>query len=173
MKDNRYLCIEKEIHKPGPISQRFITISIKIPKPGPILQRVVTITIVALLLVLFGGTSFALASPENTIAAPFRGTAIAAMKSSTVATHLIEEIRGVVALYERNIISSSFQSMMIDQDLHSVPPVVVPTNDMSLFPSREYYLFPDYLDKKLSQFKYTVDINGIVSVDKSTATESG
>ncbi len=142
----------------------------EITKFSAISQRAIIITIVALLLVLFGGTSFAIARPEHAIATPFRGTAIVAMKSSAVATYLIEEIRVVVALYERNIISSSFQSMMVDKDLHNVSSVVVPTNDMSLFPSREYRLFPEYVDKKLSQFKYTVDSNGIVSVDKSTAT---
>ncbi len=139
-------------------------------KFGVISQRAITITIMALLLVLFGGTSFAIARPEHAVAAPFRGTAVVAMKSSAMATHLIEEIRSVAALYERNIISSSFQSMMVDKDLHNVTPVVVPTNDMNLFPSRENGLFPEYVDKKLSQFKYTVDSHGIVSVDKSTAT---
>ena len=142
----------------------------EITKFSVISQRAITITIAALLLVLFGGTSLAIARPEYTIAAPFRGTAVVAMKSSVVATHLIEEIRAVTALYERNIISSSFQSMMVDKDLRNVTPVVVPTNDMNLFPSRENGLFPEYVDKKLSQFKYTVDSNGIVNVDKSTAT---
>jgi len=142
----------------------------EITKFGVISQRAITITIAALLLVLFGGTSFAIARPEHALAAPFRGTAVVAMKSSEVATHLIEEIRSVAALYERNIISSSFQSMMVDKDLRNVTPVVVPTNDMNLFPSAENRLFPEYVDKKLSQFKYTVNSHGIVSVDKSTAT---
>ena len=54
--------------------------------------------------------------------------------------------------------------------MERVPLVTMSTNNMTCFPSREYCLFPDYLDKKFSQFKYTVDSKGIVSGDTSWVT---
>ena len=132
--------------------------------------RIVLVAIVSIILVVVGGTSLALAKPEHALATPFRGVAATAAKASTGAVTLIEDIRGVVARYERNIVSTELQSMRVVEGLKVVPAVTVPTNDMACFPSLEYALFPDYLDKRSSQFRYTVDSKGIVSVDTSTAT---
>ncbi|MFC1986360.1 hypothetical protein ACFLWC_05150 [Chloroflexota bacterium] len=66
--------------------------------------------------------------------------------------------------------STALQSMRVEEGLKQTPLVRASTNDMACFPSREHYLFPDYLDKRFSQFKYTVDSKGIVSVDTSWAT---
>lgn len=133
-------------------------------------QRVILIVIISLLLIIGGGSSFAVAQPEHTLATPFRGVAITVAETSSAAISLIEDIRGVVATYERNIVSTALQSMRIIEGLRDVPPVTMPTNDMARFPSPEHPLFPDYLDKRNSQFKYTVDSTGTVSVNTSGAT---
>ena len=91
-------------------------------------------------------------------------------EASHAAVSLIEDIRGLVATYERNIIATAVQSMRVVEGLRVVPAVTVATNDMASFPSPEYCLFPDYLDRRFSQFQYTVDSNGTVTVDASTAT---
>ena len=54
-----------------------------------------------------------------------------------------------------------------------VPTVTVPTNDMAWFPSQEHCLFPNYLEKRFSQFSYTVNSKGNVTVDTSWATTDG
>lgn len=86
------------------------------------------------------------------------------------AVELIEVVRGVGATSERKIVSTTLQSMRIQEGMKIVPAVTVPTNDMACFPSQECCLFPDYLDKRFSQFRYTVSSKGIVSVDTSWAT---
>ena len=60
--------------------------------------------------------------------------------------------------------------MRVTEGLKVVPAVTVSTNDMACFPSLEHCLFPDYLDKRFSQFRYTVNSDGIVNVDTSGAT---
>jgi hypothetical protein len=133
-------------------------------------KRAILTALIALLVITLGGGSVAFAKPEHTLAAPFKGVAITMTEASHAAIGLIEKIRGVVATYERNIVSTSLQSMRVTEGLREVPVVTVSTNDMAYFPSPEHSLFPDYLDKRFSQFKYTVDSNGIVSVDTSGAT---
>ena len=49
-------------------------------------------------------------------------------------------------------------------------PVATPTNDMLGFPSTENPLYPEYLDRRYSQFNYTVSAYGNVTVDTSVAT---
>lgn len=99
-----------------------------------------------------------------------RGIAITLTKASAGAIGLIEDVRGIAATSERKIVSTALQSMRVEEGLRRVPLVMVSTNDMARFPSREYCLFLDYLDRRFSQFKYTVDSKGIVSVDTSWAT---
>lgn len=140
------------------------------PALGRWALRATLIAGVILALVLAGGTAFAFAEPQHTLATPFKGVAITVAEASSAPVRLIEDIRGVVATYERNIVSTALQSMRVTEDLRDVPPITVPTNDMARFPSPEHPLFPQYLDKRFSQFRYTVDKDGIVSVDKSTAT---
>ena len=140
----------------------------------PALNRAVqalTVTVVIFLLfILVGGTSFAFAQPQHVLAKPFKGIAFGVTEASSGVVSLIEDIRRVTAFYERNVVSSSLQSMRVIEGLKEVPEVFEPTNDMSYFPSRYYPLYPDYLDKRFSQFKYTVDCSGIIEVDVSGAT---
>lgn len=135
-----------------------------------VIQRAILIAVISLLLILAGGTSFAFAQPEHTLATPFKGVAITVTELSAGAISLIEDARRVIATYEHNIVSTALQSLRVIEGLREVPPVTVPTNDMANFPSPEYPLFPDYLNKRFSQFKYTADSNGIISVDTSGAT---
>jgi len=137
---------------------------------GKVAQRTALTVVVLLLLILISGTTFAFAQPKHAFASPFKGIAIALTDTSYDAVGLIENVRYVVAGYERNIISTALQSMKVTEDLDTIPEVSVPTNDMACFPSAEHRLFPDYLDSRFSQFKYTIDYYGIVQVDTSGAT---
>jgi len=133
-------------------------------------QRAILIAVISLLSIFLGGTSLAFAQPEHALATPFKGVAITVTMTSSEAISLIEDIRQLVATYERNIVSTALQSMRVVEGVGEVPPVTISTNDMARFPSPECCLFPDYLDKRFSQFKYTVDSDGIVRVDPSGAT---
>ncbi|MFC2071435.1 J domain-containing protein [Chloroflexota bacterium] len=142
----------------------------KIPVLGKVTRRVVSGVVIVLFSILFAGTSFAFAKPEHLLAAPFRGIAVTLIKTPAGIIGLIEDVRAIAATSERKIVSTALQSMRVDEGLERVPPVTVSTNDMARFPSREHRLFPDYLEKRFSQFKYTVDSKGIVSADTSWAT---
>lgn len=111
-----------------------------------------------------------MANPDHVVAEPFRGPAKFLLNASSEATHLMEYVRGVVATYERNIVSTALQSMRVIEDITVIPEISISTNDMTQFPSQEYPLFPEYLDKRYSQFKYTVNSKGIIVVDTSGAT---
>ena len=152
------------------VSERRATGKRRLPGWSRRAQRPIAIAIVSLLLMIVGGGSFAFANPEHVLATPFRGVAAIMGEASYAAIGLIEEIHGVVATYERSIVSTALQSMRVTEGLRVVPAVTVPTNDMAYFPSPKHCLFPDYLDKRFSQFKYTVDSNGILSIDTSGAT---
>ncbi len=60
--------------------------------------------------------------------------------------------------------------MRVVDGITTVTPVTTPTNDMSGFPSATNPLFPEYLDRRYSQFNYTVSAYGNVTVDTSVAT---
>lgn len=136
---------------------------------NPLQKKVLRVVAIVLLSIFVGGTSFAFVNPEHVLAAPFRGIAITVSKTVVGAVELIEVVRGVGATSERKIVSTTLQSMRIQEGMKIVPAVTVPTNDMACFPSQECCLFPDYLDKRFSQFRYTVNSKGIVSVDTSWA----
>ena len=140
------------------------------PRWKKVIQQATLAAVALLLLMLFGGTSLAFAKPEHSMATPFKGIAITVTEAPNAVISLIEDIRGVAAGYERNIVSTALQSMRVIEGLKKIRPVAVSTNDMAYFPSSKHPLFPDYLDKRFSQFKYTVDSRGIVSVHTSGAT---
>ena len=136
---------------------------------NPLQKKVLRVVAIVLLSIFVGGTSFAFVNPEHVLAAPFRGVAITVSKTVVGAVELIEVVRGVGATSERKIVSTVLQAMRIQEGMTIVPAVTVPTNDMACFPSQEFCLFPDYLDKRFSQFRYTVNSKGIVNVDTSWA----
>lgn len=141
----------------------------KIPLLSKITRPVALGVLVVLFSVLLGGTSLAFTKPEHALAAPFRGLTITLTRTSAGAIGLIYDVRGRIATFERQVVSTALQLMIIEEGLKEIPSVTVSTNDMTRFPSREHALFPDYLDKRFSQFKYTVDSKGIISVDTSWA----
>lgn len=145
-------------------------ISWQIPRWMRLTEQVALPIIVALLPVFLGGTSFAFANPEHLLATPFRGIAVTLAKTSAGAIGLVEDIRGIAATHERSVVTTAFQTMRIDTDSQLIPRVLVSTNDMAAFPSPEYSLYPEYLETRFSQFRYTVDSNGVVRVDVSWAT---
>ncbi|MFC2005369.1 J domain-containing protein [Chloroflexota bacterium] len=145
-------------------------VNISIPRLTTRAQRAILVTVSSLFLVLLMGTSVAFAEPEHALAAPFKGIASTMIKTSSGAINLIEFIREEVAIYERNVVSIALQSMRVTEHMDIVPEVRASTNDMAKFPSQKYPLFPEYLDKRYSQFKYTVNSQGIISVDTSSAT---
>ena len=152
------------------VSERRVSVKWRVMAWSMAAQRAIVMAIISLLLIIVGGSSLAFAKPDHILATPFRDAVTTIGEASYSSVGVLEEIRGVVAAYERNIVSMALQSMRVTEGLRVVPAVTVSTNDMAYFPSPEHCLFPDYLDKRFSQFKYTVDTNGIVSVDTSTAT---
>lgn len=133
-------------------------------------RRALSIGAIALLVFIFSGTTLAFAKPGYPLAAPFKGVAVTLAKTTGGAIGLLEDIRGAIASYERGVVSTAVQSMRVMDGLKDVQPVTTSTNDMSRFPSPEHPLFPDFLDRQFSQFKYTVNSKGIVDVDTSGAT---
>ncbi len=134
-------------------------------------QKRVCLAVVAALLALgVSGTSLAFARPDSALAAPFRGAAMTIAQITSGAINLIDEVRSIGASSERQIVSTSLQLMRITEDVRHMNPVAEPTNDMSCFPSAEHSLYPSYLDRRYSQFSYTVDSYGIITVYTDTAT---
>ncbi len=135
-----------------------------------IVQRATLAAVIPLLFIIFGVASFTVINPASALAAPLKSVVAAVTQASSESVRLIEEARAVVASYERNIISQSLHSMRVIRNLSEVPPITVSTNDMANFPAPEYPLFPDYLDRRFSQFNYTVNSKGIIDIDTSSAT---
>ena len=135
-----------------------------------IVPKIISAGILSVLLLFVMGITIALSNPNHVLASPFRGVATTVTEASAGPIALIESIRGLVATYERNVISDAVQAMRMIDDIADVPVVTMSTNDMMVFPSAENALYPFYVDKRYSQFRYTVDANGIVSVDTSGAT---
>jgi len=142
----------------------------RIPRWDKVTQRVVSAAAIAVLAIVFGGTALAFAKPEHALATPFKGIAITLTKASVEAISLIDDVRGVTATHEHQIVSTALQAMRVEEGLKEIAPVSEYTNDMMRFPSQEHCLFPSYVNKRFTQFKYTVDSKGIVSVDTSWAT---
>ncbi|MFC1943079.1 J domain-containing protein [Chloroflexota bacterium] len=142
----------------------------RIQRWDKVTKRAILAAVLALVLMFSGGTSFAFAKPEHPLATPFKGIAVTLTKASIGTIGLIDDVRGITATYERKIVSTALQSMRVEEGLKRIPSVTASTNDMASFPSREHGLFPDYIEKRFSQFKYTVDNGGSVSLDTSRAT---
>ena len=119
------------------------------------------------------GTTLAFTKPEIALAAPFREVATTIAHASSGAVELLNASREAAASAELKIVSTALQSMRVDESLKVVPFVVAPRNDMAFFPSREFNLYPDYLDRRYSQFRYTVNNKGIMAVDTSWAITDG
>jgi hypothetical protein len=138
--------------------------------PSKPILRLAIISILVVVLFLCAGTSFALAQPEHPIAQTLREPPLFILRLSDNAISLIEGTRDVTAKYERTIIQSSVSSMRVMENIQGIAPVASPTSDMSYFPSPDHPLFPTYLDRRYSQFKYILDEYGNVAVDTTIAS---
>jgi len=126
-------------------------------------ERIILIAIISFLFIVVEGSSFTFAKPEP-------DATMARAKTSAVPFDLIKEVREVSATYEHHIVSTALQLMRVTERVKAVPAVTVATNDMGSFPSPNHSLYPDYLAKRFSQFQYTVNDKGIISVDTVVTT---
>ncbi|MFC1872781.1 DnaJ domain-containing protein [Chloroflexota bacterium] len=134
------------------------------------LKRSIIIGISMCLLFLLTSTSFTIAKPADPVAQALNEPALWILRQTSDAFSLIEKSRAVAADSERSIVQSSINAMRMVEDVGNISPVTILNNDMSCFPSENYPLFPQYLDRQHSQFRYTIDENGNITVDASTAT---
>lgn len=132
--------------------------------------RVVFIVIISLFFLIAGRSYFTFAQPDNGMELSFMNSKMSIAESQVLSSSLIETARDVSALYEHNVISSALQAMRVLERVKAVPAVTLATNDMANFPSSEHSLYPHYLTKRYSQFKYTVSGDGIVEIDTASPT---
>lgn len=132
------------------------------------LKILLTALILLVVITTSGGPSI-LARPGNSLTGSLRNIYQSFIGLSPDKTASMEEIREIIALYEGSIVSEALQAMRLTERLLIVPRVISSTNDMTLFPSPDYPLFPDYLSSRFSQFNYTADSTGVISIDTSQA----
>ena len=136
---------------------------IKVPRVG-------FFVIISLFSLLLGSNHFIFAQPDDNMEFRFMNSKMPIAESPVLSSSLIEAVQDISALYEHNVISSALQAMRIIEGVKAVPAVTLATNDMANFPSAEHSLYPHYLTKRYSQFKYTVDGDGIVGIDTASPT---
>ena len=132
--------------------------------------RFVLIAIISLSFLIMGRSYFTFAQTENGMEFSFASLKVSLTETPVVSSSLIEEVQEVSGLYEHYIISAALQSMRVIERVKEVPAITMATNDMTKFPSAEHSLYPHYLTKRYSQFKYTVDSDGIVDIDTTSPT---
>ena len=131
--------------------------------------RLVLIAIIPLFVIL-GKSYFTHAQLEDGMELRFTNLKLSVTGSPSLSSSLIEQAREVSALCEHHIITTALQSMRVLEGVKSVPEITTATNDMANFPSAEHSLYPHYVTKRFSQYKYTVDSNGIVDINTATPT---
>jgi hypothetical protein len=135
-------------------------------------QQAMLMLAITIILISTLGTKVASAKSEEEPASHLESI-IAVLSGAPINTvTLIDDVQGVVAQYERSIVSESVQLMRIVEGVQDVPPTTQPTNDMTCFPTPQNPLFPEYLNWKYSQFDYTVDRYGIVSLGTDNLTDN-
>lgn len=132
--------------------------------------RVVLIAIISFFFIISGRSYFTFAQPEHNAEFSLMNLKASISESAALSSDLIEEVQEISALYEHYVISTALQSMRVIERVKEVPDVNTATNDMAMFPSAEHSLYPHYLTKRYSQFKYTVDCDGIVDIDTTSPT---
>ena len=132
--------------------------------------RVVLIAIISFFFIIAGRSYFTFAQPDNNAEFGLLDFNAPISESKALSSDLIEEVQEISALYEHYAISTALQSMRVIEKVKEVPAVNTATNDMAMFPSAEHSLYPHYLTKRYSQFKYTVDCNGTVDIDTTSPT---
>ncbi len=132
--------------------------------------RLVLIAIISFACLIMGQSYFTFAQPEDGTGLRFANLKVSVAESPALAPDLIEQAQNVSALYEHHIITTALQSMRVLERVKDVPAVTNATNDMANFPSAEHSLYPHYVSKRYSQYKYTVDSNGIVDMNTTSPT---
>ena len=124
-------------------------------------------------LVIGAGVSIAISQPENVLASPFRGMAIKTLETGVSMMSVFRDARTVAASHEYSIMVNALQVMQINENVPKLPVVNTPTNDMSVFPSKEHSLYNppnNYLVGKLTEFSYTINSKGELIVDQDEAS---
>ncbi len=134
-------------------------------------RQTAALLLVTILLVCTAGATATAAKTDSGPKNPLEGIIAVLTGAPTGPGSLLEDVQAMVAQYERSVVTESLQWMRIMERMPDVPPVTEPTNDMALFPTPQNSLFPDYLTWKYSQFKYTVDENGIVSIQTDNLSD--
>ena len=134
------------------------------------IPRLVLIAIFSFSCLIMGGSYLTFAQPDDGMELSFMNLKLSVSESPASALTLIKEAREVSALYEHHIVTTALQSMRVLEGVKDVPAVTAATNDMASFPSAEHSLFPQYVTKRFSQYKYTVDSDGVVDVDTASPT---
>ncbi|MFQ5996231.1 MAG: hypothetical protein ACE5KP_01215 [Dehalococcoidales bacterium] len=133
-------------------------------------ERIIVIAIISFIFFGANGGSFTFAKPEYVLGIPFEGKTVTIAGQPTVSLSVIREVREVSATYEHHTVATALQLMRVTEGVKEVPVVTVSTNDMGSFPSSKHSLYPNYLAKRFSLFKYIVNSEGIVSIDAPAAT---
>ena len=126
--------------------------------------------IISLFTLILGSSHFILAQPDVGTQLSFINEKMATAEYSALSSSPVEKAQDVSALYEQNVVTSALQAMRVIERVKAVPAVTLPTNDMANFPSADHSLYPHYLAKRYSQFRYTVDNNGIVDINAVSPT---
>ena len=134
------------------------------------IPRLVLIAIFSFSCLIMGGSYLTFAQPDDGMELSFINLKLSVSESPASALSLIEEAREVSALYEHHIVTTALQSMRVLEGVKDVPAVTAATNDMAIFPSAEHSLYPHYVTKRFSQYKYTVDSDGIVDINTASPT---
>jgi hypothetical protein len=117
-----------------------------------------------------GRSYFTLAQPDDDLELNLTNLKMSVNGSPASALGLIKEAQEVSALYEHHVVTTALQSMRVLEGVKNVPAITIATNDMASFPSAEHSLYPYYVTKRFSQYKYTVDIDGIVDINTASPT---
>ena len=132
--------------------------------------RLVLIAIISFSCLIMGKSYFTFAQPEDAMEPSSTNLKASVAASPALVSGLIEQAQEVSALYEHHIITTALQSMRVLERVKDVPAVTMATNDMANFPSAEHSLYPYYVTKRYSQYKYTVDRDGIVDINTASPT---
>ena len=126
------------------------------------IHQALIVLVAGFLVLSLTGSSRAEAKAEDRPDTPLEGIIAVLSGAPLNPVGLLDDVQEVAAQYERSVVSESLMAMRVLERVHDIPPVTEPTNNMAYFPSYQYPLFPEYLNWKYSQFKYTVDEHGII-----------
>jgi len=119
---------------------------------------------------ILGKSYFTFAQPEDGTELRLTNLKVSVAESPDLSSGILEQAREISALYEHHVITTALQSMRVLEGVKNVPAVIMATNDMANFPSAEHSLYPHYVTKRFSQYKYTVDSVGIVDINTASPT---